>query len=78
MATFQVLDDTKGRGACRSCGAPVTWFQMAKSGRRMPFDGDVVYTKTEQQDGRLVGHIDGSINPSHFAVCPQAGDWRRR
>lgn len=80
MATFQVLDSTKGRARCRSCNRPITWFVMAQSGRRMPFDGDVVYVKTERRDkdGLLVGFVDGTINPSHFSSCPQAGDWRRQ
>lgn len=78
MATFDVLDDTRGGGACRSCHAPITWFVLAKSGKRMPFDGDVVYVRTRHEDGRLVGVVDGSINPSHFATCAQADSWRRR
>ena len=78
MAILKVFDDTKGRGECRSCHAPVTWFQLT-SGKRHPFDGDPVYVRTEHdQDRRLIGHIDASIHTSHFATCPDAKEWRRR
>lgn len=75
---FQVLDKTKGAAKCRSCGATITWFEMAKSGKRMPFDGDPVYVKTDTKDGALVGFIDGTMFPSHFATCAQADEWRKR
>lgn len=78
MAMFQVFDDTRGPATCRSCQAKVTFFEMAKSGKTMPFDGAPVYVKTELRDGRLVGYIDGSMFASHFSTCQQASDWRRR
>lgn len=78
MAILNVYDDTRGRGECRSCKAPITWFEMVSSGKRMPFDGDVVFVRTRTEDGRLVGGVDNSVNPSHFSSCPQASNWRRR
>lgn len=80
MAIFQVLDSTRSSARCRSCNRPITWFVMAQSGRRMPFDGEVVYVKTERRDkdGLLVGFVDGSINPSHFATCDRKDQWRRQ
>jgi hypothetical protein len=77
MPVMKVWDDTKGRGSCNSCGAAITWFQLT-SGKRHPFDGEPSYVRTAQADGRLVGEIDTSISSSHFASCPQAGQWRRR
>jgi hypothetical protein len=80
MALLAVFDDSRGGGECRSCHAPVVWFEMAKTGKRNPFDGDPVYVRTEHdpETHRLIGYIDGSITPSHFATCPQSRDWRRK
>lgn len=79
VTTIAVYDDTRGRGVCRSCGAPVTWVQAVKSGKRIPFDGDVVYVRScHDAARRLVGEIDPTVSPSHFATCPQANAWRRR
>jgi len=73
-----VLDDTKGSGVCRSCGASVTWYELV-SGKRHPFDGDPVYVRTNYDGAmRMIGEIDTSVAPSHFATCPQAKDWRRK
>lgn len=75
-APLTVFDDSKGFGVCRSCGAKLTWYELT-SGKRHPFDGDPVYLQTEHTPARrLVGHIDRA--DSHFATCPQAGDWKRR
>lgn len=79
MPILEVFDETRGRGECRSCHAPITWFELVNSGKRMPFDGDVVFVRTRTDDDRrLVGAIDTSVNKSHFATCPQASKWRRR
>lgn len=77
---MRVWDDTKGTGRCRSCDAPITWFELVVGGKRHPFDGEPVYvrTYTDEDTRRLVGVIDaGHINRSHFATCPQAKQWRR-
>ncbi len=78
-ALLAVWDDTMGRAKCRSCDAKITWFQMVKSGKKMPFDGEPVYIKTETDpaSGQLIGYVDSSINASHFATCPDRNDWRR-
>lgn len=79
MPDMRVFDDTKGGGTCRSCGAAITWFELA-SGKRHPFDGEPVYVRTELDGAthRVVGVIDTAVSSSHFATCPQAKDWRRR
>ncbi len=78
MPLMHVLDDTRGRARCRSCRAEITWFELV-SGKRHPFDGEPVYTRTYQDEHRrLVGEIDTAVSSSHFATCPQAGDWRRK
>ena len=48
MPILKVYDDTKGRGQCRSCDAPVWWFQLT-SGKRHPFDA------ASPQAGRQAG-----------------------
>lgn len=79
MPIMRVLDDTMGRASCRSCGAAITWYELA-SGKRHPFDGEPVYVRTSHDPAtrRLVGEIDTSVHGSHFATCPQAKDWRRK
>jgi hypothetical protein len=76
---LKVLDDTKGHGTCRSCEAPIVWFELT-SGKKHPFDGDPVYVLTEHEKStrRLIGHVDTSVTPSHFATCPDAAKFRRR
>ena len=78
MAILKVWDDTRGGGRCRSCEAPITWFQLT-SGKRMPFNGEPTYVKTETDPAtrRLIGHIDSSVDTSHFASCPESAQWRR-
>jgi len=79
MALLKALDDTKGAGRCKSCHAPIWWFELV-SGKRHPFDAQPggeppVYLKTEHnEERRLVGHIDASV--SHFATCPEGRLWK--
>jgi hypothetical protein len=69
---LKVFDDTRGPGECRSCHAPIVWFELATTGKRMPLDGDPVYVKTELDPAthRLIGYVDASVTPSHFSSCP--------
>lgn len=77
MAILEVWDDTKGRGACRSCGASLTWFALVSSGKRHPFDGNPVYLRTSHDEStrRLIGELDSK--DSHFATCPDSKQWSR-
>jgi hypothetical protein len=78
MALLQIFDDTRDKSTCRSCNAPIEWAQLRQSGRRMPFDGDIVPVRSEvADDGRLVLVVDTSVTRSHFATCPHAAGWRR-
>jgi hypothetical protein len=75
--TLKVYDDSKGGGACRSCHAPITWFELT-SGKRHPVNGrEPAYLRTAHEPGthRLIGEIDGA--ESHFATCPDAKSWSR-
>ena len=79
MSVLKVFDDTRGFGRCRSCDAPITWFELV-SGKRHPFNGPdlPVYLQTEHEPSthRLIGHVDSA--ESHFATCPDADTFRRR
>jgi hypothetical protein len=78
VALIEVFDDTRQHGTCRSCNAPIEWAQL-RSGKRMPFDGEIVPVRTfHDDDRRLIAVVDSTMSASHFATCPQAGDWRRR
>lgn len=74
-----VYDDTRGTSRCGSCDEPIVWYQVVKSGKRMPFDSVPVYSKTEHEPStmRLIGYIDTDTHTTHFATCEQAAQWRR-
>lgn len=74
---------------CRSCGQPIDWVKTTK-GKNMPVEGDYIfyddlsageiiitdggnlYTKKKDDSAPSVrGRI------SHFAICPQADEWRK-
>lgn len=68
--------------SCRSCGARVIW-TVTENGKRMPVD------EAPSADGRFVLELDGHAvvavygapapwtgYASHFATCPNAGEWR--
>lgn len=70
---------------CRSCGAAVEWVTSAKSGKPTILDVE------ERDDGNIVVvenllgerqaeyvHVGEGNRVSHFATCPNAGEWRRR
>ena len=78
MALLEIFGDTRGKATCRSCGAPIEWAEMRKSGKRMPFDGEIVAVRTSYVDGRLIEIVDSTVTTSHFATCQHATDWRRR
>lgn len=77
---------------CRSCGAPIVWVMIAKSGKKMPVDrdpvadGNIRLLATSHSDGTpLVAYVkrdDLETLPherhvSHFATCPNAAEHRR-
>jgi hypothetical protein len=82
-----VTPDT-GVSRCRSCGAEIVW-AITERGKRMPLDAEpseagtfVVRSRVEGE--RVVLHAlyapeagAGLHHTSHFATCPQAGEWRR-
>lgn len=54
---------------CRSCGARIVWIETA-AGKKMPLDEKKATVVLD--DGTVV---TGRV--SHFATCPQAGEWRK-
>lgn len=79
MPNIAIYADSRGKGTCRSCGAPIEWAETVR-GKRMPFDGEIVAVRTEGSPirGRVVEYVDTAITASHFETCPDAQDWRRR
>ena len=80
MPLLRAFDDSKGRGVCRTCGAPI-WWMLLVSGKRHPFNAAGVHgtpapaAPDEQKDGRRVLVIDAAH--SHFASCKDAKDWKK-
>lgn len=79
MPLVAIVHDSKGRGTCRSCKAPITWARTIR-GKAIPFDGDIVVVRTEGSPltGSVVEYVDTDVTPTHFQTCPQASDWRKR
>jgi hypothetical protein len=75
----RVIADSKGRGTCRSCQAPITWYRTHPNGKALPFDGDPVPRKSEHATtgagAPLILFL--SADDSHWVRCPQAKEWKR-
>lgn len=78
--TIEVWDDTMSNPTpCRDdrCGAPLIWYEIVKSGKRMCFESTAVplVTKTDEQTGRLIAVMDFEDN--HWRSCPGASGFKR-
>lgn len=65
--------------ACKSCGAHVVW-GMTEDRKFVPFqaDPDGDWIVTPDGDAVRAGMFDdGQRYASHFAICPDAEEWRR-
>lgn len=84
MALLEIWHDSISPvTSCRSCGAPIEWAEMVKSGKRMPFDAKApgivaVSTKHDPETHRLIDVVDSTVSVSHFSTCEQADKWRRK
>lgn len=80
MAWIDIWADTKGSANCRSCGARISWAEVVKSGRKMPFDGDIVAVRTAHhpETWRAIETVDTSVTKSHFATCKDSDQWRKK
>lgn len=78
MPTTRVFGDTAQRAICRdlACRARITFAQNVKTGKAMPFDGDLVAlaTELEPETRRPIWTVD--LATSHFATCPAAKKFR--
>jgi hypothetical protein len=73
---------------CRSCGAPIEWARIGE--KAIPLDvgtvddGNLEVLATMPDGSPVVHRLEHGEAPmgprrrSHFATCPQAGEWRRR
>lgn len=79
MTLINIFADTRGKARCRSCNAPIEWAEITPSGKKMPFDGEIVPVKSHHDPaGRLVETVDTTVTTSHFATCKDADKWRRK
>ncbi len=76
MAPITVYQESRTRGRCRSCGAPIEWARVVGSDKAIPLDvgGTVLRTQHSLIDGRVVELVDGT----HFATCLDAKKWRHK
>ena len=75
--SLDVWADTGRQACCRSCQAPLRWFQLVTSGAWHPFNaGPVVVAAIRERGGRRVLTLTSA--DSHFATCPDATLWRKR
>ena len=78
---------------CRSCSAEIVWLRIRPGGRRMPVDLEPSPAGNILADLSAAGGVvlsaaalrvvkeetpDEPLYVSHFATCPQAGEWRRK
>jgi len=79
IRTLQVWGDTVTPARCRDpqCGKAITYATSIKTGRQMPFTGELVAleTATDSKTGRPVWTVD--LAGSHFVTCPGAAMFRR-
>jgi hypothetical protein len=80
MSLIDIWAKSKGPGKCRSCGAVITWAEVVKSGKRMPFDGEIVSVKTSHhpETAEPIETVDTTITKSHFASCTEPDKWRKK
>jgi hypothetical protein len=79
MAELHLLASSYGTGTCRSCGALMVWATNAKTGKKIPFNGEIVPIRSyHDEDHRLIEVIDSTVSISHFGTCPQAAEWRKK
>lgn len=78
MRTIEIYADTRGKSQCRSCSARIEWAEVVASGKRMPFDDEIVAVSSRLDTAhRLIETVDLEVTTSHFATCPDAQKWRK-
>jgi hypothetical protein len=80
MPILKIYQDSRSKGTCRSCGAPIEWAELT-SGKRHPFNVPIVSTRTQGSmlaGERTIEDVDTAVSSSHFQTCPQSKTWRRR
>lgn len=78
---IEIYGDTRRLGQCRSCGAPIEWATVVKSGHPMPFNPPIEPVRIQPPlygPEREVQVVETTVTITHWATCPDAADWRRR
>ena len=76
MPTIRLLLPMKNSARCRSCDAPIDWYETPL-GRHMPMNGGAVHLKTHGGGpSPEVGEFD--TKDSHWATCPGIDEFKRR
>jgi hypothetical protein len=87
MSEDLVLNRGLDKGKCRSCKAPIVWAWTVQ-GKKSPFEIDpkglfIIENGTARHIGPPPAQLELGAKPderqrytSHFAACPQAGEWR--
>jgi hypothetical protein len=77
MLTTEIWRHTRSSGTCRGCGAAITWAEVVKTHKWMPFTGTPLSLRVhETEDGRTIEVVD--LGQSHFATCPDAEKFRKK
>jgi hypothetical protein len=74
MAILRARPGRVEGGACRSCGAAVTWVLLT-SGRWMILEGLGEDGIGPVEEGARL--VDTTVRVPHWATCPDAKTWRR-
>jgi hypothetical protein len=69
-----VFADKLGAGQCKAstCGASITWAEFVKSGKKCPFDGELVGLRTGRDAATGRPTMLVNLETSHYATCPEA------
>lgn len=75
--TIQIFADSRGRGICKGCGAPIEWAKLVASGKKMPFDVPIVEVSGHQDLAGREVHVV-SLERNHWASCSARAQFKRK
>jgi len=80
MPEIKIWSDTRGKGRCRSCQAPLEWAENVNTGHKIPFNDPIVSVRSyhDEDTHRLIEVVNLSVTTSHFSDCPDAAAFRKK